>query len=73
MHMSTPFTLVPGAYNAAVDLVDRHVLEGRGNRRAFIDHETSLTYFELNARTNQFANALGRLGIVRENRIVLIM
>jgi 4-hydroxybenzoate-CoA ligase len=71
--MSTPFTLVPGAYNAAVDLVDRHVLEGRGNRRAFTDHETSLSYVELQARTNQFANALGRLGIVRENRVVLIM
>jgi benzoate-CoA ligase family protein len=71
--MSTPFTLIPGAYNAAVDLVDRHVIQGRGSRPAFTDHNSSLNYFELQARTNQFANALGRLGIVRENRIVLIM
>ncbi len=71
--MTTPFTLVPGTYNATVDLVDRHVIEGRGSRRAFVDHETSLNYFELSARCNQFANALGRLGIVRENRIALIL
>ncbi len=71
--MTTPFTLVPGTYNATVDLVDRHVIEGRGSRRAFVDHETSLSYVELQARCNQFANALGRLGIVRENRVALIM
>jgi 4-hydroxybenzoate-CoA ligase len=71
--MSTPYTLVHGTYNATVDLVDRHVLEGRGSRRAFTDHESTLTYVELQARTNQFANALGRIGVARENRIVLIM
>ena len=71
--MTPPFTLVPDTYNATVDLVDRHVIEGRGNRRAFTDHETTLSYSDLHARCNQFANALGRLGVVRENRVVLIM
>jgi acyl-coenzyme A synthetase/AMP-(fatty) acid ligase len=73
MTTTTPFTLIPGTYNATVDLVDRHVIEGRGSRRAFTDHETSLSYFELQVRCNQFANALGRLGIVRERRVALIM
>ena len=62
-----------GTYNATADLVDRHVNEGRGNRRAFVDHKSTLTYGDLQAQCNRFANALGKLGVTRESRIVLIM
>ncbi|HRD79041.1 MAG TPA: benzoate-CoA ligase family protein [Hyphomicrobiaceae bacterium] len=62
-----------GAYNAAVDMVDRHLAEGRGDKVAFIDPTRRLTYAELAAGCNRFANALPRLGIERERRIVQIM
>lgn len=62
-----------GVYNAAVDFVDRNVDQGRGDHPAFIDPARSLTYRELQARCNRFANALPRLGIGRERRIMMIM
>ncbi|MEO8449717.1 MAG: benzoate-CoA ligase family protein [Gemmatimonadota bacterium] len=60
-------------YNAAVDLVDRNVDEGRGSRTAFIDPSGRLTYAELKERTDRFANGLRGLGVGREQRVVLIL
>ena len=60
-------------YNAAVEMVDRNVVDGRGNRVAFVDPERRLTYDELARACNRFANVLPRLGIGRERRIVMIM
>ena len=71
--MSSTWTPPTGAYNAAVDMIDRHLQEGRADKLALVDHKTRLTYAELAARTNQFAHALPRLGIARERRIILIM
>ncbi len=62
-----------GSYNAAADFVDRNVREGRGDRLAFVDPRRSLTYRQLQARCNRFANALPRLGIGRERRVMMIM
>ena len=62
-----------GTYNAAVDMVDRNVAEGLGDKAAFIDPTRSLTYAQLQLACNRFANVLPRLGIARENRIALIM
>ncbi len=62
-----------GNYNAATDFVDRNVANGRGDHLAFIDPVRSLTYRQLQARCNRFANALPRLGIGRERRIMMIM
>ena len=62
-----------GPYNAAVDMVDRNVAEGRGGKPAFIDPGRSLTYGELAEACNRFAAVLPRLGIARERRIALIM
>jgi 4-hydroxybenzoate-CoA ligase len=62
-----------GAYNAATDMVDRNVGEGRGDKVAFIDSTSRLTYAQLQDRCGRMANALRRLGISRERRVVLIM
>ena len=62
-----------GVYNAALDLVDRNVQEGRGQNIAFIDRSQQLSYAQLKERTDRFAHALAGLGIVREQRIALIM
>ncbi len=67
--------MAPGTevYNAGVDLVDRHPAEGRGAKAAYIDPDRQLTYAELKDRTDRLANGLRRLGLEREQRIVLIM
>ena len=39
----------PRDYNAALDLVDRHLEEGRADKVAFVDPERSLTYGALQA------------------------
>ena len=61
-----------GPYNAAVDLIDRNVVEGRGARVACIDPRRRLTYAELADRSDRWAAALTRLGVHREQRVVMI-
>ena len=60
-------------YNAATDMVDRHLAEGRGGKVAFIDAAGSLTYGALAAGCNRFANMLGAFGIGREMRLALLL
>ena len=67
------WTAPSGLYNAAVDMVDRNVEEGRGDKAAFMDPRRVLTYAELQAACNRMANVLPRLGIGRERRIAMIM
>jgi 4-hydroxybenzoate-CoA ligase len=67
------WTSPSGPYNAAVDMIDRNVREGRGEKIAFIDPTCRLSYAELMDRSNRFANAMPRIGIAREQRIALIM
>src|SRR5690242_7555540 len=46
----------PRIYNAAVDMVDRNVAEGRASKPVFIDPHETLTYAELATRCNRMAN-----------------
>ena len=63
----------PRIYNAAVDMVDRNVAQGRGAKPAFIDPSETLTYGELQARCNRMANLLATYGVPRESRIALLL
>src|SRR4051794_31908881 len=63
----------PRIYNAAVDMVDRNVAQGRGAKTAFIDPKETLTYGELQLRGNRMANLLGTYGVQRESRIALLL
>jgi 4-hydroxybenzoate-CoA ligase len=63
----------PRQYNAAADMVDRHVAEGRGAKAAFVDLTRTLTYGELAAESNQAANLMGTLGLRREERAACIL
>ena len=63
----------PRTYNAAVDMVDRNVAEGRGNRPVFIDPKETLTYGELMARCNRMANLLATYDLQRESRVALLL
>src|SRR5947209_13620319 len=61
------------SYNAAVDMVDRNVAEGRGGKTAFIDPARRLTYRELADRVARVGPMLARLGLQREDRLAMIM
>jgi 4-hydroxybenzoate-CoA ligase len=60
-------------YNAAVDLVDRNVAEGRGAKVAFIDPARRMTYGELLEACARVRPLLERLGLLREDRFAMIM
>jgi benzoate-CoA ligase family protein len=68
-----PRVSFPRRYNAAVDLLDRHLLEGRGQRLAYIDDRTRLTYQELAERVARAGHAFARLGVLPEQRVMLAM
>ncbi len=59
-----------GRLNASYNCLDRHVLEGRGERVAFHWHgeegeQRAITYADLLAEVQRFANALKDLGVKR--------
>jgi benzoate-CoA ligase family protein len=63
----------PPRYNAAVDLVDRHVAEGRGARLAYRDDRGRYSYAELLQRVDAAGGALAALGIEPEERVLLLL
>jgi benzoate-CoA ligase len=60
-------------YNAAADLIERNLGAGRGAKPAFIDDRGQYSYQELAERVDRCANALSRLGLRREERILLCL
>ncbi len=63
----------PRIYNAATDMVDLHLTQGRGAKAAFIDATETLSYDELAERTNRVANLMETYGIGREQRVALLL
>jgi len=61
------------SYNAVTWLLDRNVEEGRGNKLAYTDTVSELSYGELQRETCRAANMLRRLGVRREERVAMIM
>ena len=68
-----PHVSVPRDFNAAVDLLDRNLAAGRGDKLAFIDDRNSLTYAQLAERVDRAAGALRRLGLQPEQRVMLCL
>src|SRR5438445_7772732 len=60
-------------YNAAADLIERNLAAGRGAKPAFIDDRGQYSYAELAGRVCRFANALRRLGVHPEQRILVCL
>jgi len=60
-------------YNAAVDFVDRHVAEGRGNKAAVIDASRSISYAQLHDAVSRVGPVLARFGVEPENRIAIVV
>src|SRR5687768_8929222 len=55
----------------AVVTIDRHVNDGRGNRRALLFGDKSYTYQDLQNAVNVCGNAMLRLGVARGDRILI--
>ncbi len=64
---------VPGTYNAAVDLLDRRVAEGDGERPAIIDDRETVSYAQLADRAARVTALLAALGVRAEERVMLCM
>jgi benzoate-CoA ligase len=63
---------LPREYNAASDLIGRN-LAARSDKVAIVDDKGSYTYGEVAARVDRFADALRRLGIEPEQRVLLCL
>ena len=61
----------PERFNFAAHLIERNTT--RAEKLAYIDDQGSLTYGELAVQVRRFAAALGRLGVRREERVLLLM
>ncbi len=70
---SPPHLYIPREYNAAFDLLDRHVVEGRGERVALIDDDGRHSYAALAERANRAGNALRALRLEQEQRVMLCL
>jgi len=63
---------IPECFNAATFLLDRHLVEGRGDKAALICQGRSYSYAEVHAQVNRLGNALRELGVEMENRVLLL-
>jgi benzoate-CoA ligase family protein len=65
--------VIPRDLNATRWFVDRHVEEGRGGRLAIIHEGRRLSYGDVSGGANRLGNALRRLGVAMEQRVVLLL
>jgi benzoate-CoA ligase len=70
---SPPRVDLPRDYNAAYDLLQRHVDDGRGDRIAVIDDDGRHSYRAVADRALRAAGALAALGVVPEQRVAMCM
>src|SRR5262249_25167509 len=71
--VATALIDLPETFNAATYFVDRHVLQGRGERIAIECADRSVSYRQLLERTNCVGNALRKLDVRQEERVVLVL
>ncbi len=64
---------VPDKLNLAEFLLDRHVKEGRGDNVAILFGDQKITYKQLLAMANKFANVLKSLGVGPQDRVGIRM
>ncbi|GBG40026.1 benzoate--CoA ligase [Mycobacterium montefiorense] len=60
-------------FNATDYLVDRHLREGRGTRTAVVSSTRTLNYQDLALEVHRVAGGLQKLGVRREDRVMLCM
>jgi benzoate-CoA ligase family protein len=72
MSLAPPISL-PDEFNAATYFIDRHVDEGRREKIAIECGETRVSFGQLYTRVNQLGNALRKLGVRIEERVLLLL
>jgi benzoate-CoA ligase len=70
---SAPAEAIPRDYNFAADILERNLAAGRAEKAAYIDPRGTWTYGALADRVERFGQALRRLGIEREQRILICL
>ena len=73
LSVNPPRVEIPRAYNAAQDIVDRHLGTERAGHPAIIDAAGTWTYAELAERINRAGNALAGLGVRMESRVAMCL
>ena len=68
-----PEVRLPRKINPGVFFLDRHVNNGRGSRTAILFKSQRITFSELQKEVNRLANALQRLGLEKNDRMMLRM
>jgi benzoate-CoA ligase len=64
---------IPDQFNAAAWLVDAQLVAGRGARTAILYEGQEITYGQVAEHVNRFGNALRRLGVTIEQRVLLLL
>jgi len=64
---------VPEQFNIVLLLIDRHVVEGRGDRPAILTPDRTIRYADLADGVARAARLLERLGVQREQRVALLL
>jgi benzoate-CoA ligase family protein len=64
---------IPRDYNFAADILQRNLDAGRTDKPAYIDPRGSWTYGQLADRVARFGHGLRRLGVRREERILICL
>ncbi|MGD1839124.1 MAG: acetate--CoA ligase [Nitrososphaeraceae archaeon] len=67
-----------GKINASINCIDRHINSNTKNKAAIIwenenGQNTTLTYYQLYHKINQFANALKNIGIKKGDRVTIYL
>ncbi len=58
-----------GQWNIAEEFLDRHVKEGRGDQAAILFGDQKISFKELLAMANKFANVLTKIGVEPQDRV----
>jgi len=58
-----------GQWNIAEEFLDRHVKEGRGDQAAILFGDQKISFKELVAMANKFANVLTKIGVGSQDRV----
>ena len=64
---------LPDQYNLVDYFVDRHLREGRGGKIAIVSGDRRLTYADVAVQVNRVGNALRKLGVQEEQRVLLVL
>lgn len=66
-------TEIPDQFNIASYMLDRHIEEGRGHRAAIYFQDQVITWSDVAKQANRVGNALLKLGIEQENRVMICL